>query len=84
MLRGTGVTGREIGFKNLMVISTPSNSPYIEKQVVTVVRLYNPDYGDKRVFICGHGYERHFDPYEDPDHQAVGCKYCGCYDFKEA
>lgn len=109
MLRGTGVTGREIGFKNLIPISTPitlgepktefgrmikdaitppkidpRNSPYIEKQIITVVRLYNPDYGDNRVCVCGHTYVRHFDTYEDPDHQDVGCKYCGCCDFKEA
>lgn len=59
-------------------------SPYIEKQVITVVRLYNPDYGDKRVCVCGHTYGRHFDHYEDEGHQAVGCKYCSCYNFQEA
>lgn len=60
-------------------------SPYIEKQVITitVVRLYNPKYGDGRICVCGHTYERHFDGYEDPDHQDVGCKYCCCYDFQE-
>jgi len=59
-------------------------APYIEKQVVKVVRLYNPNYGDKRICLCGHTYERHFDRYEDPDHQDVGCKYCHCHDFIEA
>jgi hypothetical protein len=60
-----------------------SEEPYIKKQVVTVIRLYNPDYGDKRVCVCGHSYERHFDGYEDPDHQDVGCKYCYCHNFIE-
>ena len=58
-----------------------SDEPYI-KQIVTVVkRLYNPDYGDKRICECGHQYYRHFDGYED--NLDVGCKYCSCWDFKE-
>jgi hypothetical protein len=58
--------------------------PYIVnvKKVVVTERLYNPKYGDDRVCICGHPYHRHFDSYED--NEAVGCKYCQCYDFKEA
>ena len=55
--------------------------PYKETSVTTIVRSYNPDYGDNRVCKCGHLYERHFDPYENMEN--VGCKYCGCYDFKE-
>ncbi len=55
--------------------------PYKETSVTTIVRSYNPDYGDNRVCKCGHLYERHFDPYENMEN--VGCKYCRCYDFKE-
>ena len=55
--------------------------PYIEKEVVTVVREYNPAYGDDRICVCGHVYYRHFDTYEEME--ACGCKYCGCFDFKE-
>ena len=58
--------------------------PYIIKirKVVEREKLYNPRYGDDRVCICGHNYHRHFDGYEN--NRAVGCKYCECYDFKEA
>lgn len=42
---------------------------------------YNPNYGDDRICECGHAYYRHFDSYENMD--AVGCKYCCCYEFKE-
>uniref|UniRef100_A0AB39C7D2 Uncharacterized protein n=1 Tax=Bacillus phage KoopaTroopa TaxID=3234046 RepID=A0AB39C7D2_9CAUD len=42
---------------------------------------YNPNFGDDKVCECGHTYYRHFDSYEDME--ACGCKYCGCYDFKE-
>jgi hypothetical protein len=53
--------------------------PYIEKEVVTKVRLYNPKYGDDKICKCGHPYYRHFDTYENME--AVGCKYCGCFEF---
>lgn len=56
--------------------------PYVEKTVMTQVRDYNPHYGDQRVCICGHPYERHFDSHDNMD--ACGCKYCGCFDFVEA
>jgi len=55
--------------------------PYIEKEGVVVDRFYNPNYGDNRECECGHVYYRHFDSYENME--ACGCKYCGCYDFKE-
>ncbi len=43
---------------------------------------YNECYGDDRLCKCGHPYYRHFDSYEDM--APVGCKYCGCGEFKEA
>lgn len=57
--------------------------PYIFKTIVTKrrLRLYNTNYGDARVCECGHPYYRHFDPYEQM--RNVGCKYCGCFKFKE-
>ena len=64
-------------------VDPPSSSgPYISKTVTTKVRLYNKDYGDNRICKCGHTYDRHFDGFEHPDHQAVGCKYCDCYTFE--
>ena len=42
---------------------------------------YNPNFGDNKLCECGHSYYRHFDPYEDM--KQVGCKYCGCDEFKE-
>lgn len=45
-------------------------------------KVYNPQYGDNRICICGHRYASHFDSYEEME--AVGCKYCGCNNFVEA
>lgn len=39
---------------------------------------YDPSYGDQRLCLCGHTYERHFDGYEDG--APVGCKYCHGYE----
>ena len=57
--------------------------PYLKKVVTTTYLLYNPNYGDNRICECGHPYSRHFDGFEEPEHQAVGCKYCPCYTFVE-
>ena len=58
-----------------------SENPYIEEEVKTTIRKYNPNYGDERICICGHQYYRHFDTYDNME--PVGCKYCGCNEFKE-
>jgi hypothetical protein len=58
--------------------------PFIEKIAVDMVYLYNPNYGDDRLCVCGHPYYRHFDTYDEM--RNVGCKYagsCGCEGFKE-
>ena len=57
--------------------------PYLENITVeiNVKNKYNPNYGDDRICECGHSYYRHFDSYEYME--AVGCKYCDCYEFKE-
>jgi hypothetical protein len=57
-------------------------APYIVTRKVVEEIHYNPKYGNDRVCECGHTYDRHFDSYEDM--AAVGCKYCECYEFKEA
>lgn len=57
------------------------DTPYINKQKVIKLKYYNPNYGDDRVCICTHTYERHFDSYENME--AVGCKYCMCNHFIE-
>lgn len=58
--------------------------PYLKRRVTRTVRRYNPDYGDARVCTCGHPYHRHFDLTEESvELQAIGCKYCSCYNFKE-
>jgi hypothetical protein len=55
-------------------------APYlIEMQPV---RKYNPKFGDLRLCVCGHPYDRHFDSYDNME--PVGCKYCDCNDFSEA
>jgi|TARA_R110000744_G_scaffold26640_2_gene65369 hypothetical protein len=56
--------------------------PYLEIVTVETEKKYNPNFGDEKKCKCGHSYHRHFDSYEQME--AIGCKYCGCYDFKEA
>ena len=55
--------------------------PYLIELEVVRHRKYNPNYGDDRICKCGHPYYRHFDSYDDMN--AVGCKYCDCFDFEE-
>lgn len=43
-------------------------------------KVYQPEYGDDVECECGHPYYRHFDTYCGMSN--VGCKYCGCTDFK--
>lgn len=57
------------------------DKPYIIETTINQDFLYNPKFGDNRVCECGHSYYRHFDTYEEM--ATVGCKYCGCYEFKE-
>lgn len=59
-----------------------NDDPYLTETVTEDRMHYNPGYGDNRICVCGHPYYRHFDPYEDME--AVGCKYCGCHEFREA
>lgn len=56
--------------------------PYFITKTIETHHSYNPKYGDDRICECGHPYYRHFETYEQM--AAVGCKYCGCYEFKEA
>jgi hypothetical protein len=41
---------------------------------------YNPKFGDYKECECGHDYHRHFDGYDN--NEAVGCKYCICFNVK--
>lgn len=65
----------------LHLVEDVKDKPYLEGFEIRTIRKYNPAYGDGRICECGHTYYRHFDSYEDMD--ACGCKYCGCYEFKE-
>lgn len=66
------------------ILSKRMMDTYINKfsieSISNIVR-YDPDFGDDKVCECGHAYYRHFDTYEDME--PVGCKYCGCYEFRE-
>lgn len=44
-------------------------------------KLYDWEFGDNRICVCGHPYYRHFDTHEEMD--PVGCKYCDCEEFHE-
>ena len=63
--------------------SDKTEKPYITNITIEINtnRKYNKNYGDNRECECGHSYYRHFDSYERME--AVGCKYCQCYEFKE-
>ncbi|MEK6878572.1 MAG: hypothetical protein AABY22_03140 [Nanoarchaeota archaeon] len=54
-------------------------SPYLTCR--TVERMYNPNYGDSRICICGYEYYHHFNSYDN--NRNIGCKYSKCYDFIE-
>jgi hypothetical protein len=43
--------------------------------------MYDKDFGNDKICVCGHPYYRHFDTH----HQMYncGCKYCYCKMFKE-
>ena len=56
--------------------------PYKEIVTIKTEKKYNPNFGDDKKCKCGHSYYRHFDSYEQME--AIGCKYCDCYDFEEA
>lgn len=55
--------------------------PYVEEVIININKKYNPEYGDSRICICNHTYDRHFDSYDDM--KSIGCKYCQCYNFEE-
>ena len=56
-----------------------TEQPYIEEISIQKSFKYNKNYGDNKLCACGHSYYRHFDSYENME--AVGCKYCDCYEF---
>ena len=58
------------------------DDPYKETvlEVIGILKEYNPDFGDDKICECGHTYYRHFDSWEGM--APVGCKYCGCDEFK--
>lgn len=35
---------------------------------------YDPHFGDNKICLCGHFYDRHFDSYDSMS--PIGCKYC--------
>lgn len=74
----------DLGKFDKIILSSEADpsKPYIESVIIQRKFKYNPHFGDDRLCECGHVYYRHFDSYEDMD--PIGCKYCGCYDFKEA
>ena len=75
--------GYETGFEEgVRAKKEIDENPYIIETITIQKKKYNPNYGDKRMCVCGHTYYRHFDPWNDM--QAVGCKYCGCTEFVEA
>lgn len=57
-----------------------ANEPYLyQKQPLVLLKVWNPQYDQQALCKCGHQYHRHFDSYSDMD--AIGCKYCECFDF---
>lgn len=57
--------------------------PYLIKKKMIRRRFMNPNYDEDALCECGHPYYRHFDGFEPPENQDVGCKYCDCLTFKQ-
>lgn len=54
-------------------------APYLERAVIE--KAHNPAYDQSAICgWCGHGYDRHFDSYDEMAN--VGCKYCDCKEFR--
>lgn len=70
-----------LGVEREAVLIGNPDAPYLEYEYKVTEKKYNPNYGDDRICVCGHTYERHFDSYENME--PVGCKYCGCSEFVE-
>lgn len=70
-----------LGVEREAVLIGSPDAPYLEYEYKVTEKKYNPNYGDNRICVCGHTYERHFDSYENME--PVGCKYCGCSEFVE-
>ncbi len=54
-----------------------TTQPYLYS--LRLEKKYNPNYKDEVPCRCGHSYNKHFDSYENME--AVGCKYCDCYEY---
>ena len=67
--------------REVSIVSEDETKPFLEYEYKTIIKKYNPKFGDGRMCVCGHPYHRHFDFYEGTDF--IGCKYCGCNDFVE-
>lgn len=73
-------------YEKLCSIISESNAknnkaPYLHGIKLEIEMEYNPEFDEDKICECGHSYDRHFDSYEK--NEAVGCKYCKCYIFKE-
>jgi len=71
---------QELNFKHALPISHRLMM-MIEELTAGPGPYYDEAFGDDKVCECGHSYYRHFDSWENM--MPVGCKYCGCLDFKE-
>jgi hypothetical protein len=68
-------------YENKKEISDEEEKPYIKVVYIETDFKYNPKYDKNKICECGHPYHRHFDSYENME--AIGCKYCSCFVFKE-
>jgi hypothetical protein len=61
--------------------SHPNKDIFIGRIQGALDRLWKPEFNQDARCECGHVYHRHFDSYENME--PIGCKYCGCWHFKE-
>lgn len=57
--------------------------PYVDK--IEIIKSWNPKFPQDQKCsdpTCNHQYYRHFDSYTE-NMDAIGCKYCSCYTFKD-
>jgi hypothetical protein len=57
-----------------------NEQPYLERHRTELV--WNKSFDQEAECVCGHPYYRHFDSYDNMAN--VGCKYCGCFEFRKA
>ena len=72
--------GLDLLLRRSRIISQPDD-PYECCICESIIRGYNAKFGDSRMCVCGHPYNRHFGVSDNGEEWV--CKDCGCKMFEE-